>query len=61
MLEEVIKEFGFDQNEEGEYIKDNWTLRVEDNMYFELFSDPEIDSRYYYGNLDNLDKYLNSI
>lgn len=60
-IQQILEEFGFVQNEDGDYEKDNWTLRLDNNHYFELYSDPEIDSRYYYGSLDNLDKYLNAI
>lgn len=45
---------------DNEYIRDHWTLRIEGNM-FELFADPEIDTRYYYGYIDQLEKYLKAI
>ena len=60
-IQQILEEFGFVQNEDGDYEKDNWTLRLDNTHYFELYSDPEIDNRYYYGSLDNLDKYLNTI
>lgn len=55
-----LEQNGFSKNEDGEYILDNWTLRL-DGDNFEIFSDPEIDTRYYYGSLDNLDVILEDI
>lgn len=57
---ELINKYGFIKSQEKEYTKDNWTLRI-DFPNFELFSDPEIDTRYYIGSLDNLEKYLLAI
>lgn len=55
-----LEQNGFSKNEDGEYILDNWTLRLDcDN--FEIFTDPEIDTRYYYGSLDNLNIILEDI
>lgn len=56
----ILKEYGFIQSSENEFQKQNWTIRIE-NDNFEIFSDPEIDTRYYYGSLDNLDVILEDI
>lgn len=56
----ILKEYGFVQSSENEFQKQNWTVRIE-NDNFEIFSDPEIDTRYYYGSLDNLDIILEDI
>lgn len=59
-MEELIMSYGFVQSDNNEYVRDNWTIRLEFPQ-FEIFSDPEIDTRYYYGYLSNLEKYLNAI
>ena len=59
-VREVLDKFEFAQIEENEFIRDIWTVRLEGNK-FELFADPEIDTRYYFGYVDNLEKYLNVI
>ncbi len=59
-MKELIISHGFVQSDNNEYVRDNWTIRLEFPQ-FEIFSDPEIDTRYYYGYLSNLEKYLNAI
>lgn len=56
----ILKEYGFVQSSENEFQKQNWTVRIE-NDKFEIFTDPEQDTRYYYGSLDNLDIILEDI
>ena len=56
----ILKEYGFVQSSENEFQKQNWTIRIE-NDKFEIFTDPEQDTRYYYGSLDNLDIILEDI
>ena len=56
----ILKEYGFVQSSENEFQKGIWTVRIE-NDNFEIFADPEQDTRYYYGYLDNLEKYLKAI
>lgn len=50
---DILENYGFVQSLENEFQKDNWTVRVEENN-FEIFSDPEQDTRYYYGSLKDL-------
>ena len=59
-VREVLDKFEFTQIEENEFEKDGWTVRL-DYPNFELFNDPEIDIRYYFGSVDNLEKYLTAI
>lgn len=59
-MKELIISHGFVQSDDNEYTHNNWTLRL-DLPYFEIFSDPEVDTRYYYGIIDNLEKVLNAI
>ena len=59
-MKELIISHGFVQSDDNEYTYNNWTLRL-DHPYFEIFSDPEIDTRYYYGIIDNLEKVLNAL
>ena len=59
-VREVLDKFEFTQIEENEFKKDGWTVRL-DFPNFELFNDPEIDIRYYFGSVDNLEKYLTTI
>lgn len=59
-VREVLDKFEFTQIEENEFEKDGWTVRL-DFPNFELFNDPEIDIRYYFGSVDNLEKYLTTI
>jgi len=54
--EELIKSYGFEKKE-NEYVKDDWTLRL-DGIYFELFNSPEQGGRYKYACADDLEKYL---
>ena len=49
----ILKEYGFVQSSENEFQKQNWTVRIE-NDNFEIFADPEQDTRYYYGSLEDL-------
>lgn len=55
----LLKDYRFVEIE-NEFKRDNWTVRLE-HPYFEIFSDPEIDTRYYYGYLDMLEKYLSAL
>ena len=59
-MKKLIISHGFVQSDDNEYTYNNWTLRL-DFPYFEIFSDPEIDTRYYYGIIDNLEKVLNAL
>ena len=59
-VREVLDKFEFAQIEENEFERGGWTVRL-DYPNFELFSDPEIDIRYYFGSIDNLEKYLTTI
>lgn len=59
-METLIYNYGFIKSQDNEYTRNNWTLRIE-FPNFELFSDPEIDTRYYIGGLSNLEKYLKAI
>lgn len=56
----ILKEYGFVQSSENEFQKQNWTVRIE-NDNFEIFADPEQDTRYYYGSLDTLKDVLDDI
>ena len=58
--EKILKEYGFIKNSDNEYVKGIWTVRLED-INFEIFADPEKDTRYYFGRADNLEKYLKAI
>lgn len=57
---DVLKAHGFNSVDENLFQRDDWTVRI-DGINFEIFSDPEIDTRYYFGTTDNLEKYLNAI
>ena len=59
-VREVLDKFEFTQIEENEFEKNGWKVRL-DYPNFELFNDPEIDNRYYFGSMDNLEKYLTVI
>lgn len=59
-VREVLDKFEFAQTEENEFERGEWTVRL-DYPNFELFNDPEIDIRYYFGSIDNLEKYLTTI
>lgn len=59
-IEVMLNENGFTKVDQNEYVKNNWTVRIE-YPNFEIFSDPEIDTRYYYGYLDKLERYLDAI
>ena len=56
-VRKVLDKFGFTQTDENEFEKDGWTVRL-DFPNFELFNDPEIDTRYFMGSLDDLEKRL---
>lgn len=58
--ENILNNHGFKKIDENEFQKENWIVRI-DGINFEIFSDPEIDTRYYFGTTDNLEKYLNAI
>lgn len=58
--ESILNNHGFKKIGENEFQKENWIVRI-DGINFEIFSDPEIDTRYYFGITDNLEKYLNAI
>lgn len=57
---DILKAYNFNSIDENEFQKENWTVRI-DRINFEIFSDPEVDTRYYFGTIDNLEKYLNAI
>ena len=59
-IERILNYYKFTKVNDNEHIRNNWTVRI-DFPYFEIFSDSEIDTRYYYGYLDNLEKYLKAI
>ena len=59
-VRKVLDKFEFSQTDENEFEKDGWTVRL-DFPNFELFSYPEIDIRYYFGSMDNLENYLTAI
>ncbi len=59
-VRKVLDKFEFTQTDENEFEKDGWTVRL-DFPTFELFNDPEIDNRYYFGSIDNLEKCLTAI
>jgi hypothetical protein len=59
-IRDILKAYGFNNIDENSFQRDGWTVRI-DNIYFELFNDPEIDNRYYHGPLHNLEKYLKAI
>ena len=59
-VREVLERHEFSQTDDNEFERDGWTVRI-DYPNFELFTDPEIDARYYFGYVDNLEKYLNVI
>ena len=59
-VREVLDKFGFTQTNENEFEKNGWTVRL-DYPNFELFNDPEIDTRYFIGSLDDLEKRLELI
>lgn len=50
---DTLKDYGFVQSSDNEFQKGIWTARIE-NDKFEIFSDPEQDTRYYYGSLEDL-------
>lgn len=59
-IERILNDYKFTKVDENEHVRNNWTVRI-GFPYFEIFSDPEIDTRYYHGYLDNLEKYLKAI
>lgn len=58
--EELLNKYGFEKESPSEFVRDNWTVRI-DKLEFELFSDPEIDTRYYHGYLDKLEACIKAI
>lgn len=59
-VRDILNIYGFTKVSENEFQNGDWNVRL-DGLHFELFSDPEIDTRYYFGTVDNLEKYLNAI
>lgn len=59
-VKEILNFYSFSKVSENEFQRGNWCVRIE-GTNFEIFSDPEIDTRYYFGTLDNLEKYLKAI
>ncbi len=59
-VRKVLDKFEFTQTDENEFEKDGWTVRL-DYPNFELFNNPEIDTRYFIGSVDNLEEYLTAI
>ena len=57
---EILEFYNFKEISENEFQRENWTVRLEENN-FEIFSDPEIDPRYYYGYKDKLELCLKAI
>lgn len=51
---QLLIENKFSRESENEFQRDNWTVRL-DGDNFEVFSDPSIDRRYYYGPLKDLE------
>ena len=61
MVREQLKLHNFIEVNECRYRRGNWVVRLEDDK-FELYSDnPDIDSRYWFGYIDQIEKYLNAI
>ncbi len=58
--EKLLNSHGFEKISPNEFIRDIWTVRINE-LEFELFADPEIDTRYYHGMTDNLDACLQAI
>ena len=56
-VREVLDRHKFSQIDDNEFERDGWTVRI-DYPNFELFTDPEIDTRYFFGSLDNLEKRI---
>lgn len=59
-IKDILETYNFKEDSENTFKRDSWEVRFEGNT-FELFSDPEIDTRYYIGSIDNLEKYLKAI
>ena len=59
-IRDILSDFKFVETDDNEFVRDIWTVRLEDNN-FELFADPEIDLRYYFGCVGNLETYLKAI
>lgn len=59
-IKDILETYNFKEDSENTFKRDYWEVRFEGNT-FELFSDPEIDVRYYIGSIDNLEKYLKEI
>lgn len=57
---QLLNEYGFQPLNDNEYIKEIWTIKI-NFPYFEIYADPEIDTRYYINNLDYLEKVLKAI
>ena len=58
--EELLKQYNFIKIDNNEFQRENWTVRLE-GLNFEIFSDPEIDTRYYFGLKDKLELCLKAI
>lgn len=58
--EEVLETFNFKEVYPNEFVRDIWTVRFDKNT-FELFADPEIDRRYYFGYINDLESRLKLI
>jgi hypothetical protein len=59
-VRDTLSKYRFEETSENTFQRDSWELRLEKEN-FELFSDPEIDTRYYLGSLNNLERYLQAI
>jgi hypothetical protein len=63
VIRDILNEFNFKEISENEFQNGNWFVRLDewDGSSFEIFSDPEIDRRYYYGSVNKLKDYLEEI
>jgi hypothetical protein len=59
-IRDILDNFNFKEISENEFQNRNWYVRL-DGSNFEIFSDPEIDCRYYFGSVHNLENYLRDI
>jgi hypothetical protein len=57
VIRDILNEFNFKEISENEFQNGNWFVRI-DGSNFEIFSDPEVDCRYYYGSVNRLEDYL---
>lgn len=53
----LLERYEFVETDVNEFTRDEWTVRF-DGHEFEVFADPEIDTRYYHGMIDNLERVL---